>query len=141
MEGKDILSKVASLNEEKKKKEKALEDKKDKKNDEKEIFYKCKLKCSCRETCPARFLKECPNFHSILRSVCSKMACRKDNKRPTMILPASVLSRRKLYFPFSENNAKHKCNLKLLCSLVLMYILVVGIKKKNCCSLETSIIS
>ena len=38
MEGKDILSKVASLNEEKKKKEKALEDKKDKKMTKKKYF-------------------------------------------------------------------------------------------------------
>ena len=46
----------------------------------------------CEEECKVKLLKECPQCHSILKSVCSKMACRIDGKKPVMILPASASS-------------------------------------------------
>ena len=52
-----------------------------------------KRNCSiglCEGPCPARLLKECPHCHSVLKSTCSKMACRIDDKKPTMILSASA---------------------------------------------------
>ncbi|XP_065663558.1 uncharacterized protein LOC136085837 [Hydra vulgaris] len=76
-------SKVVKQKEEEKKKHKLKE---------KELFYRCKLQCSCVEECLAKSLKECSQCHSILKSVCSKMACRINNKKPTMILPASAAS-------------------------------------------------
>ena len=92
MEAQDVLSKVASLEGEKQKKICDSEEKEKHKLQEKELFYRCKLQCSCVKECLAKSLKECSQCHSILKSVCSKMACRIDNKKPAMILPASASS-------------------------------------------------
>ena len=64
--------------------------KKEQKNIQKELFYRCKLQCLCEGPCPARLLKGCPHCHSVLNSTCIKMACRIDDKKPIMILSAST---------------------------------------------------
>lgn len=88
MEGQNILDQVKVINDEKERKKKELKQKEDKKNEDKELFFQCKQKCVCgEEKCVAFGLRECPSCHSILKSVCSKMACRVDGKKPTMIHP------------------------------------------------------
>lgn len=65
-----------------------------KKEKEKQDFYRCKSNCVCnKEKCLAAGLKECPSCHSILRSVCSKAACKMDGKKPDMILAAATLKK------------------------------------------------
>ena len=59
---------------------------------QKELFYRCKVQCCFEGECKAKLLKECSQYHSILKSVCSKMACHIDGKKPVMILPASASS-------------------------------------------------
>ena len=87
MEGQNILDQVKVLNDEKERK-KAVKQKEDKTNEEKELFFRCKQKCVCdEEKCVAFGLRECPSCHSILKSICSKMTWRVDGKKPTMIHP------------------------------------------------------
>ena len=92
MEGQDILSKVAELEKEKQKKIQESVERKEKMVQQKELFYRCKVQCCCEGECKAKLSKESPKCHSILKSVCSKMACRIDGKKPVMILPASASS-------------------------------------------------
>jgi len=70
-----VLSKFSALEKEKhlRKVDESVE-RKEQKIQQKEIFYRCKLQCSCEGDCQAKALKECPQCHSILKSVCSKMA-------------------------------------------------------------------
>ena len=89
MEAQDILSKVESIEKEKEQKQQGQLAKKEQKEKEKELFYRCKTKCVCEGTCAAKNLKECPNCHSVMKSVCSKAACQIDGKRPVMICPAT----------------------------------------------------
>ena len=76
IEAQDVLNKIVSLENEKQEKCSRAEEKKEQKNIQKELFYRCKLQCLCEGPCPARLLKECPHCHSVLKSTCSKMACR-----------------------------------------------------------------
>ena len=89
MEGKDVINLVKEINDEKQRKlackEKAMQDK----LELKEKFYKCKENCVCDGKCKALGLKECPGCHNVLRSVCSKIACRgEDGTKPVMITGA-----------------------------------------------------
>ena len=43
------------------------------------------------EKCKALGLKVCPSCHSILHSIYSKASCRKDGKKPEMILPVAAI--------------------------------------------------
>ncbi len=78
----------------KEQKEKIMQSKKShmkKKEKEKQDFYQCKSNCVCnKEKCLTAGLKECLSCHSILRSMCSKAACRMDGKKPDMILAAAA---------------------------------------------------
>jgi len=75
MEGKDVLKVVESLKKKKVEKTLAKSAKDDKKREEREIFYKCKEQCSCSKSkCEAAGLRECPNCHNVLHSVCGKAA-------------------------------------------------------------------
>ena len=66
-----------------------------KKEKEKEDFYRCKSKCVYKEDrCLATGLKECPSYHSILRSVCSKAPCKVDGKKPKMLLKIAATKKR-----------------------------------------------
>ena len=98
MEGKDILERVEVLQKEKEKKKNDLEAKKQEKAKLNELFYKCKSKCVCKGVCNAKYLKQCPNCNTVMKSTCSKMACQVAGKKPTMIRPATstVTSSRKL---------------------------------------------
>lgn len=90
MEGKDVLQVVEDLKKKKEEKAQAKEAKNERKREQKELFYRCKEKCVCRKSkCEAAGLKECPICHDILRSVCSKAACKVDGKCPQMIIPAN----------------------------------------------------
>ena len=91
--------------------------KQERKEKEKENFYRCKLKCICKsEKCDALKLRECPSCHDILRSVCSKARCKTDDgKRPVMILPnaASKTARKNLRFDedFSDGGSESDTSL------------------------------
>ena len=47
-----------------------------------------KMTCD-KKPCRAYGLKQCPVCHNNLKSICSKVSCRTDEKKPTMILPAA----------------------------------------------------
>ena len=104
-----MLSRLSDLEKEKQRKVKESVERTEKKVQHKELFYRCKLQCYCVGECQAKSLKECPPCHSVLKSVCSKMACRIDGKKPTMILPASAGSSsglsKKRHYPDSESES------------------------------------
>ena len=108
MEGQDVLSRLSNLEKEKQRKVKESVERKEKVQ-QKELFYRCKLQCYCVGECQAKSLKECPQCHSVLKSVCSKMACRTDGKKPTTILPSSAGSSsglsKKRHYPDSESES------------------------------------
>lgn len=82
LEAKDVLSMVESIKCDKEVKQKAKQERTAQKQIAKEAFYRCKEKCVCGESkCLSASLKECPQCHDILKSVCSKSACRKDGKK------------------------------------------------------------
>lgn len=89
MEAQDILTKVELIEKEKNKKQTEKLVKEKKKESEKELFYRCKTKCVCKGICAAKHLRECPNCHSVMRSVCSKGACKINGKKPVMLQVAS----------------------------------------------------
>ena len=67
-----------------------------KKKEVKKIFIKCKEKYVCTENiCKVKKLRECPKCHNILKSQYSKLACRVDGKKPTMVFPAVALQKAK----------------------------------------------
>ena len=91
MTGKDVLSMVKTIKEKKENDEKEKEAKKQHKQTLKEAFFHCKESCNCSsKTCDAAHLKECPNCHDIMKSVCSKNACKVDGCKPIMITPAAA---------------------------------------------------
>ena len=89
MEGKDVLKVVENLKLQKEEEILAKTKKEERKQKEKEMFYKCKDMCICSKSkCDAAGLKQCPVCNDILQSICGKAGCRKDVKRPEMIIPA-----------------------------------------------------
>ena len=93
MRAKDVASKVKEIKEEKLRIQAAKEAKKTQKEERKETFIRCKTKCSCNQKkCLALGLKQCSVCLNVLRSVCSKAACRVDGEKPAMILPAKQQS-------------------------------------------------
>ena len=64
------------------------------KQQSREAFYQCKLKCVCKEEiCRASGLKECSSCHDILKSVCTKAGCKQPGRqRPIMIVAAASSS-------------------------------------------------
>ena len=85
MEAQDILTKIELIEKEKNKKQEQKLVKEKQKVTEKELFYRCKTKCICKGVCAAKHLKECPNCHSIMRSICSKSACKINGRKPAML--------------------------------------------------------
>jgi len=75
MEAQDILKKLELIEKEKNEKIEEKAKKKQQKNDEKELFFKCKTKCICKGVCAAKGLQQCPVCNEIKKSVCSKAAC------------------------------------------------------------------
>ena len=106
MEGHDIIDQVKVLNDEKERKKEVVKQKEDKKDEDKESFFRCKQKCVCdKQKCLAFGLRECPSCHSILKSICSKIICQVDGKKPTMILPhcsQDIKSKRSLKNAFNN---------------------------------------
>ena len=86
MRASDIIKaaeKVAAEKEAKEMRKKALMEKK---QNDKELFYRCKAKCSCEGKCAASELKECSVCHDILKSQCGKRSCRDEaGGKPVMI--------------------------------------------------------
>ena len=80
MEAQDIMSRVETSEKEKDQKKQIQLLKIEKREAEKEIFYRCKIKCVCKGIYVASKLRECSVCHSILRSVCSKATCVIDNR-------------------------------------------------------------
>ena len=75
MEGKKILEKVSTINEDKAQKEQAKKERKYKQQQQIEAFFKCKEECTCgKNVCAATKLQECPCCH-VLKSTCSKASC------------------------------------------------------------------
>uniref|UniRef100_A0A7M5XKL4 Uncharacterized protein n=1 Tax=Clytia hemisphaerica TaxID=252671 RepID=A0A7M5XKL4_9CNID len=96
MRAKDVASQVQVIKEKKKEVEKVKKDKANQKEENKANFLKCKDKCTCsEEKCLAIGLKQCPVCKNVLRSLCSKAACKVDGQKPVMILPAKASSSKK----------------------------------------------
>ena len=78
MRASNIIEAVEKIAVEKKKKEEKKQAHVLKKEEAKETFYQCKQKCACEKRdgkCSAIDLKECSNYHSILKSQCRKQLC------------------------------------------------------------------
>lgn len=89
MEGKHMLQVVKSIREEKSCKVEAKKAKENQKLNDRAAFYKCKEACMCHKSkCEASGLKECSSCHNVLRSICGKVGCGKNGKRPMMIYPS-----------------------------------------------------
>ena len=89
MEGKQILEKVAEIKRDKLEKEKSKENVKLKHQEKMSAFHRCKQNCVCEaKPCEAKGLRECPQCHNILQSVCSKASCKDtEGSRPIMVKP------------------------------------------------------
>lgn len=89
MTSKNILKVVKERNKIKGEKEKKKEESKEKKQKEMVIFLLCKTECKCERPngkCVAISLKQCAICNSILKSQCTKKACRSaDESKPSMI--------------------------------------------------------
>ena len=88
MTGKNILATVKELKEKADKKDKKKQETKDKKEKDLENFLRCREACVCGTTpCCATNLKQCPSCRNVMKSVCCKVACRKeDGSKPNMIV-------------------------------------------------------
>ena len=89
MEGQDIIAKVAEIKESKEVKEMLKEKSKEDQQNRISAFHRCKIQCSCdSQPCQAKGLRECSQCHNILRSVCSRAQCKKeDGSKPPMLKP------------------------------------------------------
>ena len=87
LKGQQILEKVSELESQAEEKKKVKEAAQEKRKVETEMFFRCKSACVCNESpCCASRLKQCPSCSDVLKSVCSKLKCRKqDGSKPTMI--------------------------------------------------------
>ena len=86
MEAKDAIGILKSIKESKQKEEERKEMRLREKEENTEKFLRCKSRCMCnQQKCQASGLKQCTYCGSVLKSVCSKAACRKDGKKPQMI--------------------------------------------------------
>ena len=89
MEVHNILTKIELIEKEKDKQQEQKLVREKQKATEKELFYRCKTKRMCKGICAAKPLKECPNCHSVIRSVCSKAVCKINGRKPAMLQVAS----------------------------------------------------
>ena len=91
MEGKKVKELVQEIKQKKKDAEIRKEEKTKEKQEGKDAFIRCKTECVCKKkVCAASGFRQCPKCLNILRSVCSKVACQDDGKKPKMILPAAA---------------------------------------------------
>ena len=90
--GKGILELSREIEDGKKRKQAAHEDRKKNKEEQKQAFLRCKDECMCKtRTCHAINLKQCSICHDILKSMCTKMACKGNyGSKPKMIQPAAA---------------------------------------------------
>ena len=79
---------MKELKEKADKKDKKKQETKDKKEKDLENFLRCREACVCGTTpCCATNLKQCPSCRNVMKSVCCKVACRKeDGSKPNMIV-------------------------------------------------------
>ena len=63
--------------------------KKNQKLNDRATFHQCMETCMCHKSkCEASGLKQCSSCHNVLRSICGKVGCRENGKRPVMIYPS-----------------------------------------------------
>ena len=88
MTAKGILNVVKEHNKKNEEKEKKKKESKERKQKATEMFLLCKEDCKCEKIngkCVAISLKQCTSCHSVLKSQCSKKACRaEDGSKPAM---------------------------------------------------------
>ena len=106
MTAKNILNVVKENNKKIEEKEIKKSEEKEKKEKEVELFSNCKDKCKCERPggkCAAIHLRQCSVCHSVLKSQCSKKACRtEDDSKPTMI---KVREARKISIPLPSDSS------------------------------------
>ena len=70
--------------------------KKLKKEEMKEVFHKCKLKCGCMENvCKAIHLRQCPVCFDVMKSQCSKKGCKGDEGELPKMIDATAKKKNK----------------------------------------------
>ena len=96
MAAQDIIATLKGIDKSKKDKEEKKKATGEKRQNDKEAYYRCLKSCQCdTKTCAALQLKQCESCHNILKSICSKSTCRgEDGSKPNMI-PLMWLSKRK----------------------------------------------
>ncbi|XP_065672342.1 uncharacterized protein LOC136090155 [Hydra vulgaris] len=91
MKGKNVLDLVKVIQDNKNQEIKDKEEKRWNKEKQKEAFLRCKNECSCGEgVCHAIKLQQCSSCHNVKKSVCGKLSCKVDGKKPIMFLAAAV---------------------------------------------------
>ena len=109
MRAKDVASMVKEIKDKKETKAKAKEEALQKKEENREIFLRCKVECVCFEKkCKAIGLKECPICKNVMKSVCSKASCKIDGVKPVMVLPKRAYSSKKLFE--ESSNEEESCS-------------------------------
>ena len=106
MKAKNVINVVKEIKEKKEQTAKQKQGNIEKKEETKQTFLRCKLKCVCQnEKCDAIGYKQCPVCLQVMKSVCSKFRCKIDGMKPTMILPVAMTAKEpRRLFPAEESD-------------------------------------
>ena len=87
MAGSGILKKLQLVENEKEEADRRKENQAKEKDDLRRNFEWCKDACVCDGECCVKDYKQCPNCFYVMKTVCSKKGCRReDGTKPTMII-------------------------------------------------------
>ena len=91
LEAKDVYKKRLEMEAVEETKKQTLQDKKDKKDQERKAFLRCKDACCCEgERCQAANLKQCSVCESVIKSQCTKAQCKLiASGKPKMLVAGS----------------------------------------------------
>ena len=90
MTGKNVIELVKEIKEKKVESERQKQVKLSRKQDDKDLFLRCKDECVCNtEPCLASKLRQCSICLNIQKSQCNKKSCKQDGVAPTMISVAA----------------------------------------------------
>ena len=91
LEANDVYKKRLEMEAVEETKKQTLQDKKDKKDQERKAFLRCKDACCCEgERCQAANLKQCSVCESVIKSQCTKAQCKLiESGKPKMLVAGS----------------------------------------------------
>ncbi|XP_047127882.1 uncharacterized protein LOC124808783 [Hydra vulgaris] len=108
MKGKNVLDLVKVIQDNKNQEIKDKEERRWNKEKQKEAFLRCKNECNCGESVyHAIKLQQCSSCHNVQRSVCGKLSCKVDGKKPMFLAAAATnnLLKRKVIEHESDKDA------------------------------------